>query len=54
MKRKVLIIILKSIIYIATLCLTFLGVHAVTSCSSPSPTLSQRGSIIVNDTIYLR
>ncbi len=54
MKRKVLIIILKSIVYIATLCLTLLGAQAVTSCTSPSPTLSQRGTIIVNDTIYLR
>lgn len=54
MKRKLLIIILKSIVYIATLCLTLLGAQAVTSCASPSPTLSQRGTIIVNDTIYLR
>lgn len=54
MKRKVLIIILKSIVYILSLCLTLLGAQAVTSCSSPSSTFSQKGTIIVNDTIYLR
>lgn len=53
MKRKILIMILKAIIYIATLCLGLLGASAVTSCSSPSPTLLNRGTIIVNDTIYL-
>lgn len=54
MKRKVLIIILKSVVYIATLCLTLLGAQAVTSCTSPSPILSQKGTIVINDTIYLR
>lgn len=54
MKKKVLVIILKSIVYIATLCLTLLGASAFTSCSSSSPTLSQRGIIVINDTIYLR
>lgn len=54
MKNKVIVIILKSIIYIATLFLTLLGASAITSCSSSSPTLSQRGTIVINDTIYLR
>ncbi len=53
MKRKILIIILKVLIYIATLCLGLLGASAVTSCSSPSPTLYNKGTIIINDTIYL-
>ena len=53
MKRKVLIIILKAIVYIATLCLGLLGASAVTSCSSPSPSLYNRGVVIINDTIYL-
>lgn len=54
MKKKVLVIILKSIVYIATLFLTLLGASSFTSCSSSSPTLSQRGTIVINDTIYLR
>lgn len=54
MKKKVLVIILKSIVYIATLFLTLLGASAVTSCSSPSSILSLRGTIVINDTIYLR
>lgn len=53
MKRKIAIIILKVIVYVATLCLGLLGASAVTSCSSPSPTLYNRGTIIINDTIYL-
>ena len=53
MKRKILIIILKVIVYVATLFLGFLGASAVTSCSSPSPTLYNRGTVIINDTIYL-
>lgn len=53
MKRKILIVILKIIIYVATLCLGLLGVSAVTSCSSPSPALYNRGLVIINDTIYL-
>lgn len=53
MKRKILIIILKVLIYIATLCLGILGASAVTSCSSPSPVLYNKGTIIINDTIYL-
>ncbi len=53
MKRKILIMILKVIIYIATLCLGLLGASAVTSCSRPSSTLLNRGTIIINDTIFL-
>ncbi len=53
MKRKVLIIILKVIVYAATLCLGLLSASAVTSCSSPSPALYNRGVVIINDTIYL-
>lgn len=53
MKRKILIVILKIIIYVATLCLGLLGASAVTSCSSPSPALYNRGVIVINDTIYL-
>lgn len=53
MKRKILICILRIIIYVATLCIGLLGASAVTSCSSPSPTLLNRGTIIINDTIYL-
>ena len=53
MKRKVLIIILKVIIYVATLCLGLLGASAVTSCSSPSSALYNRGVVIINDTIFL-
>lgn len=53
MKKRILIIILKIIIYIATLCLGLLGASAVTSCSSPSPALYNRGTVIINDTIYL-
>lgn len=53
MKKKILIFILRIIIYVATLCLGLLGASAVTSCSSPSPTLFNKGTIIINDTIYL-
>lgn len=53
MKRKFLIIILKVVVYIATLCLGLLGASAVTSCSSPAPALYNRGVVIINDTIYL-
>ena len=53
MKRKILIIILKVIVYIATLCLGLLGASAFTSCSSPAPAVLNRGVIIINDTIYL-
>lgn len=53
MRRKILIIVLKVIVYVATLFLGFLGASAVTSCSSPSPTLYNRGTVIINDTIYL-
>ena len=53
MKRKIAIIVLKVIVYVATLCLGLLGASAVTSCTSPSPTLSNRGIIIINDTIFL-
>ena len=53
MKRKILILILKIIIYVATLFLGLLGASAFTSCSSPSPTLYNRGTVIINDTIYL-
>lgn len=52
-KKDVVVIILKVVIYICTLFLGFLGASAFTSCSSPSPTLSQHGYIIVNDTIFL-
>lgn len=52
-KKDVLILILKVVIYICSLFLGFLGASAFTSCSSPSPTLSQHGYIIVNDTIFL-
>lgn len=53
MKKKILIVILKIIIYVATLCLGLLGASAVTSCSSPSPAFQNRGIVIINDTIYL-
>lgn len=53
MKRKIAIIVLKVIVYVATLFLGLLGASAVTSCSSPSPTLYNRGTVIINDTIYL-
>lgn len=53
MRRKIAILILKVIIYVATLCLGLLGASAVTSCSSPSPALYNRGVVIINDTIYL-
>lgn len=53
MKRKIAIIVLKLIVYVATLCLGLLGASAVTSCSSPSPALYNRGTVIINDTIYL-
>lgn len=52
-KKDVIVIILKVVIYICTLFLGFLGASAFTSCSSPSPSLSQHGYIIVNDTIFL-
>lgn len=53
-KKDVAVVILKVIIYICTLALGLLGAHAMVSCSSPSPTLSQKGVIIINDTILLR
>lgn len=53
MKRKILIIILKVIVYVATLCLGLLGASAFTSCSSPTPAFNNRGVVIINDTIYL-
>lgn len=52
-KKDVLIIILKVVIYICTLFIGFLGASAFTSCSSPSPSLSQHGYILINDTIFL-
>lgn len=52
-KKDVLIMILKVVIYICTLLLGILGASAFTSCSSPSPTLSQHGYILINDTIFL-
>lgn len=52
-KKDVLIMILKVVIYICTVFLGFLGASAFTSCSSPSPTFSQHGYILINDTIFL-
>lgn len=52
-KKDVIILILKVIIYICSLFLGFLGASALTSCSSPSPTLSHHGYIILTDTIFL-
>ncbi len=53
MNKKVIEIILKVLIYALGLVLGLLTGCAVSSCSSPSPTLSQKGIIIINDTIYL-
>lgn len=52
-KKDVIVIILKVVIYLCTLFLGFLGASAFTSCSSPSPSLSQHGYILINDTIFL-
>lgn len=53
-KKDVAVVVLKVIIYICTLALGLLGAHAMVSCSSPTPALSQKGTVIINDTIYIR
>ncbi len=53
-KKDIAVVVLKVIIYICTLALGLLGAHAMVSCSSPSPVLSQKGTVIINDTIFLR
>lgn len=53
-KKDIAVVVLKVIIYICTLCLGLLGASAMVSCASSSPTVSQKGTIIINDTIFLR
>lgn len=53
-KKDVAVVVLKVIIYICTLALGLVGAHAMVSCSSSSPALSQKGTVIINDTIFIR
>lgn len=56
-KKRVLIIIFKAIIYVCTLILSYLGAASLTSCSVRRGILdvkaTQNGWIIINDTIRL-
>lgn len=56
-KRNFLVFILKVIIYVCTLALSFLGASSLTSCSVHRGILdvkvTQRGWIIINDTLRL-
>lgn len=54
MNKKVVEIILKVIIYALGLVLGLFTGCAVSSCSSPSPILSQSGIIIIHDTITIK
>ncbi len=53
-KKQVLEFIIRVIIYALGLLLGLLTGCAVSSCSSPSPTISQSGIIIIQDTIKLK
>lgn len=53
-KKDIAVVVLKVIIYLCTLALGLLGASAMVSCSTTSPGFSQKGTVIINDTIYIR
>lgn len=53
-KKDITVVVLKVIIYICTLALGLLCTSAMVSCTSSQPVLSQKGTVIINDTIYIR
>lgn len=52
-KKQVLIAVLKTIVYICTLVLSFLGASAMVSCSSNRALLRHHSVITINDTIHI-
>lgn len=53
-KKQVIIMILKVIIYVCTLVLSFLGASAMVSCASNHALVRHDAVITINDTIYIR
>lgn len=53
-KKDIAVVLLKVIIYVCTLALGLLGASAMVSCASSQPALSQKGTVIINDTIFIR
>lgn len=52
-KKQVIIVILKVIVYVCTLALSFLGASAMVSCTTNRALVRHNAVITINDTIHI-